>query len=364
MKKIMVVILALSMVIGFVACAPSGEPGQTVGPGASTPAAEDPGKTDASEEKFLIGYSYPTRNNEFWTNCYNVVTEASTALGVEMMIDDANNDQAEQLSDVEAMLAAGIDALILAPQDASVCPGILSACKEKGIPAVVIDRWPGDDLNAGDDYISFIGPNDEVAGYGIAMNLIEGGCKKIVGIGGFQNTSVAEGRYKGLVKAMEEHSDVELLQYEWAGEDMEVGDEYMRNLLSAYPDLDGVWCYNDSLALASVNVLKENNRTDAKVAGMDLLGPAIESMENGELWSSTGGHYYMPGFALCILYDVLNDIEYDGPDKVLLDLLNVHRDNLDDFKSKYQGDDVAIDWIANTKHNNPDASYTFVLSLD
>ena len=360
MKKLLIILLAFSMVVGLVACAPGEKP-----PEESKKPGETQGETQPPEQKkFLVGYSYPTRNNEFWTNCYNVATEAAAALGVDMMIDDCNNDQAEQLADVESMLAAGIDALILAPQDASVCPGILSACKAKGIPAVVIDRWPGDDLKAGDDYICFIGPNDEAAGYGIAKNLIDGGCTKIVGIGGFQNTSVAEGRYKGLVKAMDEHPNIELLQYEWAGEDMEVGDEYMRNLLSAKPELDGVWCYNDSLALASVNVLKEQNRTDVKVAGMDLLGPAIESMEKGELWSSTGGHYYMPGFALCILYDVLNGIEYDGAGKVLLDLLNVHRENLDDFKTKYQGADVAIDWVANTKVNNPNASYTFILSLD
>ncbi len=358
MKKVLAILLVVAMMMSVVACGSQGTPSTPEpAPTPNEPAAE-------AGKEYLVGFTYPTANNEFWTNCTNVASEAASALGVTVMAEDCNNDQAEQLTDVEAMLSAGIDALILAPQDASVCPGILSACKEKGIPAVVIDRWPGDDLKAGEDYICFIGPNDKVAGYGITMNLIDGGCKNIVGLGGFQNTSVAEGRYAGLKQAIEEHKDITLLQYEWAGENSEDGDKYMRNLLTAHPELDGVWCYNDSLALAAVNVLKENNRTEVKVGGMDLLGPAITSMENGELWSSTGGHYYMPGFALCILYDVLNGIEYEGEAKVLLDLLNVNGGNLEEFKAKYQGDKAAIDWKANCRTNNPNASYTFVLSLD
>ncbi len=362
MKKLLAILLVVAMMLSVVAC--GSKPSNEGSPSPSAPGTSTKPSPSGSEEKFLVGYTYPTANNEFWTNCINVAKEAAEALGVELMADDCNNDQAEQLSDVESMLAAGIDALILAPQDASVCPGIMSACKEKGVPVVVIDRWPGDDLKAGDDYVCFIGPNDQVAGYGIAMNLIDGGSKKIVGIGGFQNTSVAEGRYAGLKQAMEEHPEITLLQYEWAGENSEDGDKYMRNLLVAHPDLDGVWCYNDSLALAAVNVLKENGRSDVKVGGMDLLGPAIASMEAGELWSSTGGHYYMPGFALCVLYDVLNGIEYEGDAKVLLDLLNVNGGNLEEFKAKYQGSTQAIDWKANCKVNNPNASYTFELTLD
>jgi len=364
MKKLLAILLAVAMVLGFAACAaPAADTAAAPATEAAEPAADAAAETPA--ETYLVGFSYPTANNEFWSNCYQVATDASAALGVDMMIDDCNNDQAEQLSDVESMIAAGIDALILAPQDASVCPGILAACKEKGIPVVVIDRWPGDDLKAGEDYVCFIGPNDQVAGYGIAMNLIENGCTQLVGIGGFQNTSVAEGRKAGLDQALAEYPEVTLLQYEWAGENSETGDQYMRNLLAAHPDLDGVWCYNDSLALAAVNVLKENNLLgDVKVGGMDLLGPAIASMEAGELWFSTGGHYYMPGFALCVLYDTLEGISYTGEAKVLLTLLNVNRDNLDAFKAKYQGGVQAIDWAANCKANNPDATYTFELSLD
>ena len=198
--------------------------------------------------------------------------QAADELGFNVTADDCNNDQSEQIKDVDSMISGGIDALVLGPQDASVCAGISAACKEKGIPLVIIDRWPGDDLKAGEDYVCFIGPDDKEAGYQIAMSLINGGSKKLLGIGGFQGTSVAEGRKEGLDKALEENPDVELLQFEYAGENWDDGDKAFRNLYQSHPEVDGVWCYNDSLALATVNVLKEEGKIDdVKVGGMDQM---------------------------------------------------------------------------------------------
>ncbi len=263
------------------------------------------------------------------------------------------------------MIASGIDGLVLAPQDASVCPGIVAKCKAKNIPVMIVDRWPGDDLKAGTDYLGFIGPNDEEAGYQIAMALINAGCKKLVGICGFQGTSVAEGRKAGLDKALAENAGkVELLQFDWAGENMDQGDKSFRNLLQSNPDLDGVWCYNDSLALATVNVLKEKNLiSKVKVGGMDLLGPAITSMENKELYFSTGGHYMQSAFATVMVFDALNG-KMPTEKVVKLDLLNVSQDNLAKFKTKYVDNPTPIDFKSISQTFNPSAKTYFELSLD
>lgn len=315
--------------------------------------------------KVIIGYSYPTANNEFWSNALEYVQQAAETIGFEIMADDCNNDQAEQVTDIDSMLSSGIDALVLGPQDASVCAGITAACKEKGVPVVIIDRWPGDDLKAGEDYVCFIGPNDEEAGYQMAMALIDEGCKKLVGIGGYQGTSVAEGRKAGLDRALKENPDVELLQFVYAGENWDDGDEAFRNLYQAHPDLDGVWCYNDSLALASVNVLKEEEKiSEVKVGGMDLLNPAVESMQAGELWFSTGGHYLQAAFGAVVAYDVANGVEYDGNQNVQLNLLAVSQENLDRFEAKFISDKAPIDWKSVSKVTNSDATYGFTLSLE
>lgn len=374
-QKLTALLLVGTMVLALSACGGSSQSENSDDAGTvaeendTTSTKGEENSTDTAEEstgdEIVIGYSYPTANNEFWSNALDYVQQAAETIGFEIMADDCNNDQAEQVTDIDSMLSSGIDALVLGPQDASVCAGITAACKEKGVPVVIIDRWPGDDLKAGEDYVCFIGPNDEEAGYQMAMALINGGSKKLVGIGGYQGTSVAEGRKAGLDRALEENPDVELLQFVYAGENWDDGDEAFRNLYQAHPDLDGVWCYNDSLALASVNVLKEEGKiSEVKVGGMDLLNPAVESMQAGELWFSTGGHYLQAAFGAVVAYDVANGVEYDGDQNVQLDLLAVSQENLDQFEAKFMSDEAPIDWKSVSKVTNPDATYDFTLSLE
>lgn len=357
MKKILAMVLTGTMILGLAACGNSKS-------GSESKDAEK--KEKKSGEEITVGYSFPGSNNEFWgTNALNSAKQAAEALGFKLVADDCNYDQAEQVADVESMISSGIDVLVLAPQDASVCAGITASCKSADIPVVIIDRWPGDDLTAGEDYVCFIGPDDEQAGYDIAMSLIDAGCTKILGVGGVQGTSVGEGRKAGLDKALEENPDVELLQFEYAGDTWDDGDKAFRNLYQAHPEVDGVWCFNDSMALASVNILKEENKLDeVKVGGMDLLSNSVESMEAQELWFSTGGHYMESGFAAVIAYDVANGLEYDGDSKVQMSLLCVDQTNVGEFKEQFLDKEQSFDWASVSKVKNPEAAYDFDLKLE
>ena len=352
MKKL----LSLLLVIVLLTAAIAGCSGQGTKPAA----------TENAAEKIKIGFSFPTKNNEFWKKSLDFVNYSAKELNVEVVAQDCDNKQEKQINDVDNMIAAGIKGLVLAPQDASVCPGIVKKCSEKGIPVMIADRWPGDDLKAGTDYLGFIGPNDAQAGYDIAMALIKAGAKNLVAIGGFAGTSVAEGRKQGLMKAVDENkgNGVTLLQYEAAGENMDQGDKALRNMLQANSNIDGVWCYNDSHALASVNILKEKSLLGkVKVGGMDLLNPAIESIEKGELYFSTGGHYMQTGFALIMVYDAING-KKPTETQVRLDLLNVTKDNLGKFKTKYLDNPSPVDIKNMSQTFNSDAKTYFELSLD
>jgi ABC-type sugar transport system substrate-binding protein len=372
MKRVIVVLMSCLLVAGLLAaCATEAPVPSSAAPeapsAASEPSAAAPEASSAAPvEKIKIGFTFPTKNNEFWSKSLDFVNYAAGELGIEVIAQDCDNKQEKQVNDVDNMIAAGINGLVLAPQDASVCPGIVQKCKEKNIPVMIADRWPGDDLKAGTDYLGFIGPNDVQAGYDIAMALINSGCKNLVAIGGFAGTSVAEGRKEGLEKAVKENeaNGVKLLQYEAAGENMDQGDKALRNMLQSHPELDGVWCYNDSHALASVNILKEKGILDkVKVGGMDLLNPAIESIEKGELYFSTGGHYMQTGFALIMVYDAING-KMPTETNVKLNLLNVTKDNMSKFKEKYIDNAKPVDIKAMSQTFTPGAKTFFELNLD
>lgn len=372
MKKTALAILTTAaLVLGLAGCGGNAAPSSSAQP--SPAPAEAPASSGSSQkastpaQSFTIGFSFPTSNNEFWQNAVNFFKMSSADLQFTPLFDDCNGDTAEQLADVETMISSGINGLVLAPQDASVVPGILGACKEKNIPVVIIDRLPDSDIVPGEDFVAFVGPNDQEAGYQEAVALFKAGVKNLVAVGGIQGTSVASGRNAGLEKALAEYPDVTLLQMDWAGENWDDGDKSFRNMYSAHPELDGVWCYNDSLALSSVNVLTEAGKVaEVKVGGMDCLSDAVASMEAGQLYFSCGGHYMMPAMAATILYDTLNGITYDGVANVQLNLLNVTTENVAKFRQRYLDNPEPIDWTQYSKAYNPDVKYSFetMLSMD
>lgn len=385
MKKLVALLLALTMVACLFAGCSKKEEAKTEEPAEDAAATEEKTDDAAAEETTepaeeeekkdeeekpadvvtgTIGFSFPTSNNEFWQIARNYFETACTQLGCEFYSDDCNNDTAEQLTDVETMISKGIDALVLGPQDASVVASVCATCKDAGIPVVIIDRLPGDDVKAGEDYVTFIGPDDSTCGYDQAIALIDSGCTKLVALCGFKGTSVAEGRYEGLKKALEEHPEVELLGEEWCGENMDDGDEAIRNLYSAYPDLDGVWCYNDSLGLAATNVMKEFNSIDkVHVGGMDGLSDAAESIKNGEMYFTCGGHYMMGAMGAVVLFDTMNGVEYNEDTVTRLSLLGINPETADQYIANYIDSNEAIDWTAKSKALNGGEAYDFATML-
>ncbi|MBQ1281255.1 MAG: sugar ABC transporter substrate-binding protein, partial [Oscillospiraceae bacterium] len=203
MKKLVALLLALCMVLCLFAGCTKEEAAteeaateEVAEEAATEEAAEEAEEAPAEEDAaagMMIGWTFPTSNNEFWQIQKGYFETTCNQFGLEFYSDDCNNDTAEQLADVEAMISKGIDALILAPQDASVIATVCGLCKDAGIPVIVIDRMPDDDVVAGEDYVCFIGPDDTTCGYNQTVALIESGCTKLVALCGFKGTSVAEG---------------------------------------------------------------------------------------------------------------------------------------------------------------------------
>ncbi|WP_163312072.1 substrate-binding domain-containing protein, partial [Enterobacter cloacae] len=55
----------------------------------------------------------------------------------------------------------------------------------------------------------------------------------------------------------------------------------MQDLLQANPDVKVVYAHNDDMALGALQVLKENNRSDVLVAGVDGLSEALTIIADG-----------------------------------------------------------------------------------
>lgn len=327
-------------------------------------------------QRLVVGVSVPTLANPFWQNYVGFVNNVAAQLGIEVRIVDCENNEGKQIMDIENLIAAGVDGLIVTPQTAQVGPAIIRRAELAGVPIAITDRWPGIDPTeyAWDGFVGFIGPDDVDTGFKIAETLIkELGMTNIVGINGVQGASVAEGRHAGLAQAVEVFPEANLLAVEWIGETPDLGIQVTENFLAAYGgSFSGIWCYNDALAVGAVRALRDAGLGEAlqnreiAVVGMDLNPDAVERIEEGWYYASFGGHWLQGGFGLIMLYDYMNGKPPLPEYRVArLQLMKVTQENVADFKEQFIFNPPEIDATELSRALNPEATgrYFFEIAI-
>ena len=126
MRKAASIMLAVAMVLGLTACSGGGEAAT-----ATTQAAATEGTTakaaadavteavgsEASAEGYTIGFSPYTLTNEYFVAVLDGVQRACEELGCELIYFDAQNDPTQQATQIDDMIASGIDALVYIPYE-------------------------------------------------------------------------------------------------------------------------------------------------------------------------------------------------------------------------------------------------------
>lgn len=91
--------------------------------------------------KLVVGLSLPTQREERWVRDKEVLESYAKELGnVDLRVQVADADTAQQAQQVENLIAQGIKVLILAPNDGVAAAQLVGKAKEAGIKVVAYDR--------------------------------------------------------------------------------------------------------------------------------------------------------------------------------------------------------------------------------
>ena len=141
MKKFLAMMLALAMVLALAACGGSAAPAATEAPAAEAPAAEAPAaEAPAAAEGKTVGVAMPTQSSERWINDGANMKKQLEALGYKVELQYAEDDVQMQVSQIENMIASGVDCLVIASIDSVALTGVEAQAKEAGIPIIAYDR--------------------------------------------------------------------------------------------------------------------------------------------------------------------------------------------------------------------------------
>ena len=87
-----------------------------------------------------VGVSMALFDDNFLTVLRNGIQKYADENGIEVQIEDAQNDVAKQLDQINNFIASGVDAIIVNPVDTSATQAMTDAAEAEGLPAELAAR--------------------------------------------------------------------------------------------------------------------------------------------------------------------------------------------------------------------------------
>lgn len=211
----------------------------------------------ASSRTYLIGLIIPDMMHSFFAEVAKGIDSTLEPLGYQILISNSGENAETELRQIKLLLARSVDGLIIASADAANgSHKLLSLLASRNTPYVFIDRMIRNSTN------NYVGVKDEDIGAVATEHLIEQGCRRIAHISGPMSTN-GRARLDGYRKALQKHRLRTPAEYIVSGahEDSS-GYGAMKKLLSLDQPPDGVFCYNDPVAMGALKAVLE--------AGLDV----------------------------------------------------------------------------------------------
>lgn len=210
-----------------------------------------------SSFKPKIGLAMATLQEERWRRDRDFFAERIAQLGGELYVQNANNDQDEQLQQVEYLINKKIDVLVIVPHDLNRAAAAVQIAKKAGIKVISYDRLV---KNATLDlYISFdnIKVGELMAEY-LVDKSPDGNYVIINGAPSDNNCYMFNEGYKNILNDYIKEGKIKVIFEAWA-EDWRPDSayQYIQTLLNSGKKFDAVIAANDSLASAVIEALSE-----------------------------------------------------------------------------------------------------------
>lgn len=236
-----------------------------------------------------IGVSMALFDDNFLTVLRNGMSDyAKTLDGVELQIEDAQNDVSKQQSQIQNFIAAGVTAIIVNPVDTDATAAMSKIAADAGIPLVYVNREPVN-VDTLPEKQAFVASNEQESGTLQTQEICKmlGGKGKAVVMMGELSNQAARMRTKDIhdVLATDQCKGIEIVEEQTANWSRTQGSDLLTNWLSAGVEFDAVIANNDEMAIGAVQALKAAGRSmdSVVIGGIDATQDALAAMAAGDL---------------------------------------------------------------------------------
>lgn len=252
---------------------------------------------DQVPEKPKVALVMKSLANEFFSTMAQGAKkhQAQDAQKYELIVNGIKDerDLARQAAIVDEMIAAGVQAIVIAPADSKALVPVLRRAKQAGVVVVNIDNKLDDQiLKAEGLAVPFVGPNNllgaKVVGDHLAKSLKAG--DKVAVLEGIRTSFNGTQRRLGFEKAMKD-AGIQIVDSQSANWETNQANTIAGSMLNAHSDLKAILAANDSMALGALAAIKAANKSaDVQVVGFDNISAAQEAIREGKMLATADQH--------------------------------------------------------------------------
>ncbi len=241
----------------------------------------------------VVSMKGPGAGNPFWAAVQRGAEEKGKELGINVVVlaPPTESDVAAQIAQIEDQLAKGVKGIVLAPTDPNALAPVVDEALADGVPVVFVDT------RGINDGVTYIG-TDNKAGASLAAEHICANVAKgsdVAVLQGIVTQSTGKARADGAHDGLSA-CGLNIVAEQTGEWDRAKGLAVMENIITANPNIKGVFASNDNMGLGAIEALKNADMMEQVfLVGFDANPDAAESVLAGEMAATVAQNPYNMG---------------------------------------------------------------------
>ena len=223
--------------------------------------------------------------HDFWKSIHAGAEKAAREFDVEVIWvgPEKEDDRRMQIEVVQNFISSAVDAIVLAPLDDAALVRPVENAVQRAIPVVIIDSGLQSEA-----YSSFVATDNKEGGRLGARRLgaLLEGTGRVILLRYAEGSASTENREAGFLEQLgAHHPDIEIVSSnQYAGATKESAFQVAQNLLNKFPEVDGIFCPNESSTFGMMRALQTSGRAgEVMFVGFDTSEALVEGVKNGEI---------------------------------------------------------------------------------
>ncbi len=216
----------------------------------------------------------------FWQSVHAGAVSTSREANVDIIWNGpaSETDYTGQLKVVDAMINRRVDAICLAPIDSKAMVGVVERAASENIPVIIFDS--GIDT---DKFVAQVATDNYHAGEMGAERLAKllGGKGKAAILANMPGSASTVAREAGFEDSMKKnYPGITIVEKQFGNAEVATSLTKAENILTAHPELDGVFASNESSSMGFAQALRDR-KSRPKMVGFDWSPSLLDDVKNG-----------------------------------------------------------------------------------